>query len=46
MPKSNAEIIKGRKLREKTTVIFGIDEKGDKESCITQIRWQLQESVK
>jgi hypothetical protein len=38
--------IKGHRSREKTIAIFGIDAKGDEESCIAKIREQLQESAK
>jgi uncharacterized protein YggU (UPF0235/DUF167 family) len=46
VPKSNVEIIKGLKLREKTIAIFGIDALGDQQSCIAKVKEQIQESAK
>ncbi|KAH8687467.1 hypothetical protein BGZ60DRAFT_475537 [Tricladium varicosporioides] len=41
-PKSDVEVIRGLKSREKTIAIAGIDAKGDEEKCISSIRAQLE----
>jgi len=45
VPKSDVEVIKGFKSREKTLAITGIDAKGDGQSCISKVREQLQNAA-
>ncbi len=45
MPKSDVEVIKGFKSREKTLAVMGIDAKGDEQSCISKVREQLQNAA-
>jgi len=45
VPKSDVQIIKGLKSREKLLAITGIDAKGDAQSCISKIREQLQNAA-
>lgn len=45
VPKSEVEIVKGSKSRDKTLAITGIDAKGDEQGCIAKIRDQLQNAV-
>jgi uncharacterized protein YggU (UPF0235/DUF167 family) len=45
-PKSDVEIIRGLKSRDKTVAITGIDVDGDEQRCITRIRKQMEGSIK
>ena len=44
-PKSDIEITRGLKSREKTIAISGIDIQGDNEECISRIRRQLESAI-
>ncbi|TVY71431.1 UPF0235 protein [Lachnellula suecica] len=44
-PKSDVEVIRGLKSRDKTIAIGGIDVKGDEQKCISSIRAQLQSAA-
>jgi len=44
-PKSDVEVIRGVKSRDKTVAVAGIDTKGDEKSCISKIRQQLESSM-
>ncbi|KAE9369499.1 YggU-like protein [Stipitochalara longipes BDJ] len=44
-PKSNIEIIRGLKSREKTVAIAGIDIQGNEEECILRLRKQLESAI-
>ncbi|TVY89771.1 UPF0235 protein [Lachnellula willkommii] len=44
-PKSDVEIVRGMKSRNKTVAIGGIDTKGDEEKCISGIRERLENAV-
>ncbi|KAF4625965.1 hypothetical protein G7Y89_g12198 [Cudoniella acicularis] len=41
-PKSDVEVIRGMKSRDKTVAICGIDMQGDEQKCISGIRAQLE----
>ncbi|PVH88024.1 YggU-like protein [Cadophora sp. DSE1049] len=45
-PKSDVEVIRGLKSRDKTVAVAGFDVKGDEKSCIAKIRDQLQSAVR
>ncbi|KAF8866122.1 YggU-like protein [Acephala macrosclerotiorum] len=45
-PKSDVEVIRGLKSRDKTIAIAGIDVEGDEEKCISWIKEQLENAVK
>jgi len=45
VPKSDVEVIRGHKSRDKTLAVTGIDPQGDEQSCIDNIRKKLQESA-
>jgi uncharacterized protein YggU (UPF0235/DUF167 family) len=44
-PKSDVEVIRGLKSRDKTVAIAGVDVKGDEQSCISRIRDQLEKAI-
>ncbi|PSS09106.1 hypothetical protein M430DRAFT_128011, partial [Amorphotheca resinae ATCC 22711] len=44
-PKSDIEVIRGLKSRDKTIAISGIDIREDEQSCISKIRAQLQTAI-
>ncbi|RDL32530.1 YggU-like protein [Venustampulla echinocandica] len=44
-PKSDVEVVRGLKSRDKTIAISGIDVKGDEQKCISGIRDQLLNAV-
>ncbi|TVY56941.1 UPF0235 protein [Lachnellula cervina] len=44
-PKSDVEVVRGMKSRDKTVAIGGIDMKGDEEKCISGIRERLENAV-
>ncbi|TVY30859.1 UPF0235 protein [Lachnellula hyalina] len=44
-PKSDVEIVRGMKSRNKTVAIEGIDIKGDEEKCISGIREKFENAV-
>ncbi|TVY34255.1 UPF0235 protein [Lachnellula occidentalis] len=44
-PKSDVEVVRGMKSRDKTVAIGGIDMKGDAEKCISGIRQRLENAV-
>jgi uncharacterized protein len=44
-PKSDVEIIRGLKSRDKTVAIANVDVKGDEQSSISRIRDQLEKAI-
>jgi hypothetical protein len=44
-PKSDVEIIRELKSRDKTVAIAGVDVQGDEQSCISRIRDQLEKAI-
>lgn len=44
-PKSDVEVVRGLKSRDKTVAIAGIDIEGDENSCISRIRDKLENAV-
>ncbi|KAH7382807.1 hypothetical protein BKA64DRAFT_169702 [Cadophora sp. MPI-SDFR-AT-0126] len=45
-PKSDVEVIRGLKSRDKTVAVAGFDVKGGEKSCIAKIRDQLECAVR
>lgn len=43
--KTDVEVIRGHKSRDKTVAVTGIYHNGDEQACIARITQQLQESV-
>lgn len=44
-PKSDVQIIRGQKSRDKTVAISGFEIKGDEESCIFKVKEQLERAI-
>jgi uncharacterized protein YggU (UPF0235/DUF167 family) len=44
-PKSDVEVIRGLKSRDKTVAIAGVNVEGDEQSCISRIRDQLEKAI-
>jgi uncharacterized protein YggU (UPF0235/DUF167 family) len=45
IPKSDIEVAKGLKSRDKIVVIGGINPEGDEDGCIARIRGKIQDSI-